>query len=272
MQRRDGYLVKIKIKDERGNVIDEVEAIAFKGLLALVHEDGLKSVKTTVVQLPTKENGMTAVVTAKVKTQKGTFTGTGDASPSNVNRRIAPHVLRMAETRALARAFRLAVNIGAVAIEELGEDVAIVGNADEGDRAGRSPQRTVRRSESPPPEREEPRRDDRDNGPRDAPPRARGRDDNPTHAATGDRRAMSDEQRKLLFRLAFDNGATRENVRDRVLHALGVERLEWATRANASAAIDTLKRELARQGNGQGSNGSASNGHGSSDGYPHAGP
>ena len=49
MQRRDGYLVKIKIKDERGNVIDEVEAIAFKGLLALVHEDGLKSVKTTVV-------------------------------------------------------------------------------------------------------------------------------------------------------------------------------------------------------------------------------
>jgi hypothetical protein len=257
MRARDGFLVKIKIKDERGNVVDETEAIAFKGLLNLAHEDGLKSVKTTVVQLPTEENGKTAVVTATVKTQKGTFTGMGDASPANVNRRIAPHVLRMAETRALARAFRLAVNIGAVAIEELGEDATIVGSADDGERAGRGPQRTVRRSEAPPQGADEPRRDEHQDGAHYAPQRTRGRDDRPTEAATGDRRAMSDEQRKLLFRLAFDLGATRENVRDRVLQALGVERLEWATRANASGAIDTLKRALASRANGHGLNGGA---------------
>lgn len=40
-----------------------------------------------------------------------------------MNRRIAPHVIRMAETRAVARAFRMAVNIGAVAVEELLDDV-----------------------------------------------------------------------------------------------------------------------------------------------------
>src|SRR5262249_51365443 len=68
MQRRDGFLVKIKIKDERGNVVDEVEAIAFKGLLNIAHEEGLKLVETTVVQLPTEENGKTAVVTARVVT------------------------------------------------------------------------------------------------------------------------------------------------------------------------------------------------------------
>jgi hypothetical protein len=54
---------------------------------------------------------------------------------------------------------------------------------------------------------------------------------------------MSDAQKKLLFRLCFELGATRENVREHVLKALGVERLEWATRLDASRAIDALKRE-----------------------------
>ncbi len=53
----------------------------------------------------------------------GRFTGIGDASPDNVGRTIAPHIIRMAETRAKARALRDAVNIGVTALEELGEDV-----------------------------------------------------------------------------------------------------------------------------------------------------
>jgi hypothetical protein len=263
MQRRDNFLVKIKIKDERGNIVDETEAISFKGLLALAHDDGLKSVKTTVVQLPTEENGKTAVITAEVTTAKGTFTGTGDASPANVNRRIAPHVLRMAETRAIARAFRLAVNIGVVAIEELGDDVSIVGTVEEGERSSRSAPRTFRRPEDPSPGGNEPRSDGVNGAADGAPLRSRGRDDRPTEAAMGDRRAMSDEQRKLLFRLAFDLGETRETVRDRVLKALGVERLEWATRAAASKAIDILKRELSSR---------SSNSHGLNGGAPHAAP
>lgn len=47
-----------------------------------------------------------------VVTQRGAFTGLGDANPRNVNARIAPHFVRMAETRALARALRAALDIG----------------------------------------------------------------------------------------------------------------------------------------------------------------
>ena len=77
---------------------------------------------------------------------------------------------------------------------------------------------------------------------------------------------MSGEQRKLLYRLAFTLGETRESSTARVLAALGVERLEWATRAMASRAIEALKAEVARSrvnGNGRTnghSNGAASHG------------
>jgi hypothetical protein len=51
-----------------------------------------------------------------------TFTDIGDASPTNVKRHLAPHFVRMAATRASARALRRALNIDAVAVEELGDE------------------------------------------------------------------------------------------------------------------------------------------------------
>jgi hypothetical protein len=67
-----------------------------------------------------------AVVKARVEMEDGrTFSGIGDACPDNVGRNIVPHIIRMAETRAKARALRDAVNVGATALEELsdGDDV-----------------------------------------------------------------------------------------------------------------------------------------------------
>lgn len=51
-----------------------------------------------------------------------TFSGIGDASPQNVSRNIVPHLIRMSETRAKARALRDAVNVGATSLEELSGD------------------------------------------------------------------------------------------------------------------------------------------------------
>ena len=125
MLKREGFIVTIPIKNERGEVVGHVDAISLKGLLAIAHGEGLSAITTEVVQLPTDSNAKVAVVRATAETRKGRFSGIGDANPSNVNRRIAPHILRMAESRAVARALRLAVNIGEVALEELGDDFAI---------------------------------------------------------------------------------------------------------------------------------------------------
>jgi len=239
MQRKDGYIVRLKIHDENGRVVGEVEAITYKGLLALAHEDGLKSVSTELLQRPGSDNGNLAIVAATVRTNKGRFAGIGDASPENVNRRIVPHIIRMAETRSIARALRIAVNVGEVALEELGEDVSV--------SDARPDQPAEREGHSEPGNH-----GNRGNGASRSPRANGGRDDNPTHAAPDDRRAMSDMQRKLLFRLAYELGSARDQAADVVLDALGVERFEHATRVEASRAIEQLKQKAeARRGNGQ---------------------
>src|SRR5918912_509022 len=95
--------------------------VLYAGLLDLAHERGLKSITTTLVQIPNELNGNVAICHATVETEQGTFTGLGDASPGNVNRMMSPHLIRMAETRAKARALRDAVNVGVTALEELAD-------------------------------------------------------------------------------------------------------------------------------------------------------
>lgn len=113
--------------------------VLYAGLLDLAHERGLKLINTTLVQIPSELNGGVAIVHATVVIRVAvdtpgegglaqrthvdqTFTGLGDAAPDNVSRMMVPHLIRMAETRAKARALRDAVNVGVTAMEELGDD------------------------------------------------------------------------------------------------------------------------------------------------------
>lgn len=98
--------------------------VLFDGLLALAHEDGVEEMDADILMGPSEKNNHSWIIKAKVKTSKGTFYGIGDANPENVNRNIGKHIIRMAETRATARALRKAVNVGMTAVEELGGDDA----------------------------------------------------------------------------------------------------------------------------------------------------
>lgn len=94
----------------------------YAGVLNKAHSEGLKEIKTELLQAPLEENHFMAIVKASVMTEKGIFEGIGDATPKNVNKMIAPHIVRMAETRAKGRALRDALNIAEALAEELGDD------------------------------------------------------------------------------------------------------------------------------------------------------
>lgn len=98
--------------------------VLYAGLLEEAHSRGLRSIETELLQVPGVENGDVAIVRALVRMEDGKFAGIGDASPQNVGRMIAPHLIRMAETRAKARALRDAINVGVTAFEELGGEEA----------------------------------------------------------------------------------------------------------------------------------------------------
>jgi hypothetical protein len=115
------FVVRLITRDKNGNVTGHQEFISYQGLLALAHEQGLKGIETTLIQVPTAGNGHMAVVRAAAQGTTGTFTGLGDASPDNVTARVARHLLRVAETRAKARALRDLTNVAMVALEEVGE-------------------------------------------------------------------------------------------------------------------------------------------------------
>lgn len=230
----------IEIKNKEGRVVERKEVVTAKGLLHLAHKERLSTIRTRLVQAPTKDNGDNAIALVRVVTSRGSFTGLGDANPRNVQPRVAPHFIRMAETRALARALRAALDIGAVAIEELEEEFSF---AESHPEASRTETRHADAPRSDDPPRDDARRSERGS--------YRGGYDRGAHDRSGGSfdGAMSDAQRRLLYRLAFEHGHEGDEARTWLHQELAVESLSDATKREASALIDRLVRKDG--GNGQ---------------------
>jgi hypothetical protein len=95
--------------------------VLYSGLLDLAHQKGIRRINVDVEQFPTNENGNVAICRASIESAGGEeFIEWGDANPKNVNSKIVVHILRMAATRAKARALRDFTNIGMTCMEELG--------------------------------------------------------------------------------------------------------------------------------------------------------
>jgi len=107
--------------------------VKFEGLLNEFHANGGKSIVTEIVSTEP------FIVRATVEGEKGMYQGMGDADEKNVNKMIVKHKIRMAETRAIARALRWYNNIGMCSADELGgsDDKQVTNNAPTGFPANR---------------------------------------------------------------------------------------------------------------------------------------
>ncbi len=212
----NGLIRTIEIKDRTGRVIGTKEVVTYQGLLSKAHDEGLQRVATRLVQVPSDENGRTAIAKALVETKKGRFEGIGDANPENVNSFIVPHLIRMAETRAKARALRDAVNVGVISFEELDGDGVLPNGSDLGSGAS------------------EPARSSPGNG-RTSPRPASG-----NGSGNGNGALMTEAQRRYLFRILAGQGIDNEAAHDYLKGHFGVPALAQVTKAQATAAIDEL--------------------------------
>jgi len=211
-------LVKtIEIKDRQGRIIATEDVVTYAGLLSLAHDRGLKKMETALVQLPEETNGHTAVFLAIVETESGIYKGHGDASPDNVASRIVPHIIRMAETRAKARALRDAVNIGVVSIEEL----ALEGNGHPANGSNPHPQSSGGNTAIPGMRsRSSPRADSSQTSDNDS--------------------VMTDAQRRYLFRLLAERKIEGDEAQQYLLNNAEVDSLDQITKSRASILIDEM--------------------------------
>lgn len=216
----------------REDVFEGKDGVAYADLLARAHTEGLRSIATEVLLQPSDQNGRLCIIKAAVETEKGHFEGIGDADPSSVEEQFAPHLIRVAETRAKARALRDAVNIGIVSFEELD---GVRPNGSGGNPGlGASPAPAARRPA--------PRRNGSPS--RSAAPRGNG-------GSNGHDGLMSEAQRRYLFRLLAGMGY-QGKAAEEYLHAeLEVRALNQVTRAQASGLIDQLLQS-SPQGEGGG--------------------
>jgi len=209
----------IEIRDRNGRVTGTKEVVTYQGLLSRAHDEGLKRVATELVQTPTEANDRTAIAKATVETGKGVFEAFGDANPSNVNSFIVPHLIRMAETRAKARALRDAVNVGVLSAEELVDDEFPAGSAIP----------DAWRPE-PPAERAE----------RNGTSGRNGRSATSASTSHGDFVPMTDNQRRYLFRILATQGYEGDGAQEYLKSRFAIKALDRVSKADAVGFIAQL--------------------------------
>lgn len=130
MEITNGY--GVPINQEYIIEIDNKQFIRYPGVLDNAHKTAdhfngsLKQKNCELLQIPNAQNGNLAIVKVHfvIETSERVIKeawGLGDASPENTNRMVSKHIIRMAETRANARALRILANIQFTSLEELGD-------------------------------------------------------------------------------------------------------------------------------------------------------
>lgn len=112
--------IQTQEKEKSGDFTDDL--ISFEELLDDAHTKGLFGIETELINHDAEKKAAIFKATAIMQNKEGTlkrFEAYGDADQTNCqSQMIKPHYIRMAETRAIARALRWATNNAATSEEE----------------------------------------------------------------------------------------------------------------------------------------------------------
>ncbi len=104
-----------KMKASSITKIKGKDAATYEGILDFAHQHGIASLKSRLIQAPSKDNDNTAICEANLSTPDGReFSDIGDASPTNTPKGCADHYIRVASTRAKTRVLCDAFNIKSI--------------------------------------------------------------------------------------------------------------------------------------------------------------
>jgi len=241
------FLDKKKVKlDER--FITEIEGnefVKYPGLLDLGHQKGISKIEVDPIQIPTKENANFAVCKATVVSKAGeTFIDIGDANPLNCSSRVSKHLLRMASTRAIARALRSYTNIGMTCLEELADFNDVLGNKS-GNRAPKTSKKSASKTKASDQQgKDTPKTDTRESKAKE-PKESSGSGNKGKTDASGKsdqpKIHISHAQKKAIFNLSRRRGISVQELETMALDAYGCE-LENLNSKDASVFIRQLQQ------------------------------
>ena len=236
--REATFLDKRKPKlDERFvRTIEGRDFVLYAGLLDLAHQKGLLKIEVEPIQYPSKDNGNMAICRAVAISKTGeSFSDVGDANPTNCNSKVAKHLLRMASTRAKARALRDLTNIGMTCLEELEDFNDIIGDNPESKTNKRK--RTAKKKEASKPSKTEPE-PQKKSVPKGSEEKKK---ENQSSTQPQDSPKMSEAQKRAIYNLARRRGISVEELEQMCLEAYGVS-LDYLTATDASSFIRNLQQ------------------------------
>jgi len=226
LEKRKPKLDKQFIKNIEGR-----DFVLYAGLLDLAHQKGLLKMEVDLLQYPTQENNNLAVSRAVATSKSGeVFIDVGDANPINCNSKVAKHLIRMASTRAKARALRDLTNIGMTALEELGDFEDVIGEEPQKPKK-RTPLKKIpggksKKETKPAAKKKSSEKEDKSNW--------------KTQQSQPAEPKMSEAQKRAVYNLSRRRGISVEELEKNVQETYGCN-LENLTSKNASEYIRQLQ-------------------------------
>jgi len=216
--------------------IEGKEFVKYPGLLDLAHQHGLSSIEVDIVQMPAADNGNFAVCRATVMSKIGeTFIDIGDANPGNCSSKVSKHLLRMASTRAIARALRSYTNVGMTALEELADFNDAIPEAAKPKMAKSKPKAAKKPAAKAPKKAPAKPADSSDTGNQTPKEESTSKSDPKTQPK------MSEAQKRAIYNLSRRRGVSVDQLEQMVSDAYGCD-LESLTSSDAAAFIRQLQQ------------------------------